>query len=153
MPSAPPAAVLARLALAGLAGPIRIKPSPGHCKKCGMAVLAALEYFGYASGPPVVVDAVPISIAAEIQCALIGIATFRHYKGECLIRRGWGEYATGPGNSSGIVASHFCGVRHQVDLGAERPPTPTPPANRLSREGIIWSISRNALAHKQRRRW
>ena len=123
MSRTPPPRVLARLALAGLAGPIRVKPSQGHCKKCGLAVLVALEYFGHANGPPVIVDQQPITIAAEIQCALIGIATFRHYKGECLIRRDWGNYGTGPGNSNGIHAMHYCGVRHQADPDATRQPS------------------------------
>lgn len=120
MSRTPPPAVLSRLTLAGLAGPVRIKPAHSRCKKCMAPILAALEYFNPASGGAVVVDPQPITIAAEIQCALVGINTFRHYRDECLIRRGWGNYGTGPGNSDGIHPLHICGITHPTDTTARR---------------------------------
>lgn len=106
MTSLPPAAKRALLARRAMdhQGVTR-KPKPRHCRRCGMAVIAAIDDHGLTTS----VSPTPTTAKGELDARLAGLRTFTLWGGEMLYRSYWEIKGLHPDRYD-VHVIHECGT-------------------------------------------
>ena len=115
-----PPAVLARLAAEGVYrdGLRRGRPTPRHCRHCGLVVLAAID--PDITNRTQVLDALPVTAAGELAALLDGCESFQWLPlaPPEITYRGGHDISENHADKCAVLVTHLCGKRRDVNWSA-----------------------------------
>ena len=113
----PSPAVLARLAAEGVYrdGLRRGRPTPRHCPRCGLTVLACID--PDITNRTQALDALPVTAAGELAALLDKGESFewRDYAPPEIEYRGSRAISENSADKSAVLVTHFCGKPREVN--------------------------------------